>query len=244
MKTTTNDIFGQAEPRPTTVEQVIQTIRSALLEKRLKPGDQIPNESELAEQLKVGRGSIREAMKILSAFGIVDIKRGDGTYVGTTANKKIFDPLLFRLLVVPSDIEELAELRILVETGIASLLVNNAGPEEIEGLAQACEALAACIAEHPDKPELALPLDVDFHTKMGKATKNKLVENLYSFVIELFTPTMLPGHGIESHIALVEALRSHDREAAVAAIYEHDRIWRTLNLDRLAAIAENHPAGN
>ncbi len=238
MKTSTNEIFGQAEPRPTTVEQVIQTIRSALLEKRLKPGDQIPNESELAEQLKVGRGSIREAMKILSAFGIVDIKRGDGTYVGTTANKKIFDPLLFRLLVVPSDIEELAELRILVETGIASLLVANAGPKEIEGLAEACDKLASCVAEHPDEHELALPLDVEFHTRMGKATKNKLVENLYSFVIELFTPTMMPGHGIESHTALVDALRKHDKDAAIAAIYEHDRIWRTLNLDRLKEAQE------
>ncbi len=239
MKTASNEIFGQAEPRSTTVEQVIQTIRSALLEKRLKPGDQIPNESELAEQLKVGRGSIREAMKILSAFGVVDIKRGDGTYVGTTANKKIFDPLLFRLLVVPSDIEELAELRILVETGIASLLVANACDEDIDALARTCVDLQDCMREHPDEPGLALPLDIEFHSRMGRATKNKLVENLYAFVIELFTPTMMPGHGIESHLALVEALRKRDREAAIAAVYEHDRIWRTLNLDRLKEAEES-----
>jgi DNA-binding FadR family transcriptional regulator len=239
MKTASNEIFGQAEPRSTTVEQVIQTIRSALLEKRLKPGEQIPNESELAEQLKVGRGSIREAMKILSAFGIVDIKRGDGTYVGTTANKKIFDPLLFRLLVVPSDIEELAELRILVETGIASLLVANAGEDDIEALARTCAELETCMVEHPDEPSLALPLDIEFHSRMGRATRNKLVENLYAFVIELFTPTMLPGHGIESHLALVEALRMRDVDAATAAVREHDRIWRTLNLDRLKDAKED-----
>jgi DNA-binding GntR family transcriptional regulator len=74
---------------------------------------------------------------------------------------------------------------------------------------------------------------------MGRATRNKLVENLYAFVIELFTPTMLPGHGIESHLALVEALRMRDVDAATAAVREHDRIWRTLNLDRLKDAKED-----
>lgn len=221
-------IFEAAEPRSTAVEQVVEAIRTSLIQRKLKPGDLIPSEGELAEILRVGRGSIREAMKILSAFGVIEIKRGDGTYVATTANKKLFDPLLFRMLVSPSDIAELVELRILVETGVVSILIKNKDEASIAELEQSYLALRSCIERYPEDNERARPYDIAFHAIMGKATKNLLVQNLYAFVLELLEPTMQPGHGIDSHGALVAALKAGDEAAAVAAIREHDAIWRGL----------------
>ena len=169
-------------------------------------------------------------MKILSAFGVIDIRRGDGTYVATRANKKLFDPLLFRLLVSGSDVAELVELRILVETGVVSLILNRLETDDsaLREMEAAYGALAHCDAEHRGDAAMALPLDLAFHAAMGRATGNLLVENLYAFVIELLEPTMQPGHGLETHGALVDALKRRDEKAALAAIREHDVIWRGL----------------
>ena len=65
--------------KKTATDVVIDKIKSLLLAKELKPGDLIPPENELANAMNVSRGSVREAMKVLSAFGIVEIKRGNGT---------------------------------------------------------------------------------------------------------------------------------------------------------------------
>ena len=226
-------IFEATGPRSTAVEQVVDAIRTSLIQRRLKPGDLIPSEGELADLLHVGRGSIREAMKILSAFGVIDIRRGYGTYVSTTANRKLFDPLLFRMLISQSDIAELVELRILVETGVVALLVKHLDEASLKELEDAYLALKKCIDEHPNDNEKARPFDVAFHDLMGRATKNLLVQNLYSFVIELLEPTMQPGHGIESHGALVEALKAKDEAAAIEAIREHDVIWRALLTEKI-----------
>lgn len=221
-------LFEAAGPRSTAVEQVVDAIRNSLVQRRLKPGDLIPSEGELAELLKVGRGSIREAMKILSAFGVVEIRRGYGTYVATTANKKLFDPLMFRMLVSRRDVAELVELRIMVETGVVSLLMKHLEPESLRELEDAYLALKDCIERYPNDNERARPFDVAFHAVMGRATKNLLVQNLYAFVIELLEPTMQPGNGLKEHGDLVQALKNGDEAAALEAIRVHDVIWRRL----------------
>jgi DNA-binding FadR family transcriptional regulator len=240
-----DSIFGVTEPRSTAVDQVVDAVRNSLINRRLKPGDLMPSESELAELLHVSRGSIREAMKILSAFGVVDIKRGDGTYVATTANKKLFDPFFFQLLVSPADIAELAELRALVESGVVKLMLKKATDEDIAALESASRDLERCIAEHPGDRELAKKYDIAFHTLMGEATRNGLVKSLSSFVMELLAPTMHPEwHGIKAHDELVRALKARDEAAAMDAIHEHNMIWEDLNLDENAQAGDRSVDGD
>lgn len=224
------DLIGQLKPRPSTVDTVIETIKSLLIAKKLKPGDLIPSESELAKQLSISRGSIREAMKILSAFGIVDIRRGDGSYIATAANQKLFDPLLFNLLVTASDIEELAELRVLVEVGIVRLIIEHASDSDLDEMDQAYADLARSIEVDGNDPQEVFKYDLAFHNTMGRIAGNRLVENVYRFVIQLFAPTMRAGHGLASHRKMVESFRNRETATAVAAVEEHDEIWRTLNL--------------
>lgn len=75
------DMFRVREGRPSAVEWVIEKIKELLIDQKLSPGDMIPNEISLAESLKVGRGTVREALKILSAYGVIEIKQGHGTFV-------------------------------------------------------------------------------------------------------------------------------------------------------------------
>ena len=63
------------------VQQVIDRLTQAILDKQLRPGDKIPTETELAESLGIGRSTVREAIKILVYIGVLEIKRAEGTYV-------------------------------------------------------------------------------------------------------------------------------------------------------------------
>ncbi|MGB4438130.1 MAG: GntR family transcriptional regulator, partial [Sedimentibacter sp.] len=114
------DIF-KIEKREVATDIVVKTIKRLLITKKLVPGDKLPSETELSQMLNVSRGSIREAMKTLSAYGIVKIKRGDGTYIADTTDGILFDPLLFRLIISQGDVNELKELREMIELGIIKL---------------------------------------------------------------------------------------------------------------------------
>ena len=76
-----HSLFNEKRNSGSAVDYMLDSFRKLLITRKLKPGDLIPSEGALAESLGISRGSIREGMKILSAFGIVDIRRGDGTYI-------------------------------------------------------------------------------------------------------------------------------------------------------------------
>jgi DNA-binding FadR family transcriptional regulator len=215
------------------VDTVVETVKQLLVDRKLRPGDLLPNENELAASLAVSRGSIREAMRILSAFGVVDVRQGDGTYVATSANKKLFDPLLFRLLVTRPEMKELAELRVMVEEGIVRLAMTNAAAADLQELEAAYEGMARSLGREPRDPKELFETDLRFHTVLGTITHNRLVANVYQFVIELLIPTMHPGYGLETHKRIVDALKARDLEGALRAVDEHDEIWRRLHEDVL-----------
>ena len=74
-----SNLFERNDRRQSAVDIVVNNIKQLLIDRKLKPGDRLPNELEISEGLCVSRGSVREAMKILSAFGLVDIRVGNGT---------------------------------------------------------------------------------------------------------------------------------------------------------------------
>jgi DNA-binding FadR family transcriptional regulator len=236
-----NGVFPSRRKPRTAVDTVVQTVKDLLVQRKLRPGDLLPSENEIAASLSVSRGSIREAMKILSAFGVVEIRQGDGTRVATTANPKLFDPLLFNLLVTQPEIEELAELRILVEEGIVRLAAAHADEAELARLQQAYEALAECARTAPADRKRLFEADLRFHEVLGSLTGNQLVANVYQFVIELLAPTMHPGQGLDAHLHIVEALRAHDLAGALRAVDDHDEIWRRLNVQAKAGPKSGPP---
>ncbi len=115
----------EASKRESAVDIVVNSIKQLLMERRLKPGDKLPNELEISEGLGVSRGSVREAMKILSAFGLVDIRVGNGTYVCETPGNELIDSLLFSFFVSNPDISNLYEFRKIFETDILELILEH-----------------------------------------------------------------------------------------------------------------------
>ena len=216
-------------PRESSVDTVINRIKTLLLERKLRPGDLLPPEHELAEGMGVSRGTIREAMKILSAFGIVEVKRGDGTYVSTTPTTAAFDPLLYQLMLSDADQRQMAEFRQMMELGIVSLAVEHASEEDLAALEAACGRMAA----QADTVDGAVAADLDFHRALGHACGNVLAEKVYCFILELFQPriaaTYAEAHNsaaaLRMHEAILDGLRRRDRAAALEATRAAVEAW-------------------
>lgn len=223
--------FTTMEKRPSSVEMVIDTIKTMLRNKTLKAGDKLPSEHVLADKLATSRGPIREAMKILSAYGIVDIRPGDGTYISTAANTKLFEPLLLSLLIMRGtndDIRELIEIRELLEINIATLVIKNANDTDINKLKSIHQKMVNERIEHGDDHEALSRCDIDFHLAMCSIANNSLLEKIYSFIVDIFRPTINGLYALEPHDHILYALIHRDIEQAKLAIREHTQIWSKL----------------
>lgn len=222
-----NSLFYIDEERKSAVDTVTDKIKSLLIERKLKPGDLIPSETALAESLKVSRGSIREAMKILSAYGIIDIKRGAGTYISDSGNHRLFDPLLFKILVSGSDYTELIEVRESMERGVASQIIHHASDEELTRLEMIMQEFDGAVQGDPPDFLRGNQLDIAYHQLMGELTHNKIMNNIYQFVIELFAPTIDSSAGYESHRRMHRAIMARDEARAMELVSEHTNAWRS-----------------
>lgn len=223
--------------RESTVEYVIKTIKRLLLSKQLQPGDLLPSEGALAEQLNVSRGSIREAMKILSAFGVVEIKRGDGTYIASSAGTTFMEPFLFNLILSGPDTRELVELREIIELQLVGLVVKNAQPSDLDAIEEAHSAMKYAFYHKEISQQNLVEHDLRFHTALGSASRNILVEKLYSFILELFVPYIEKTYDDERngenalrlHEQIISALHRRDAEAAIHATRQSIEEWRRLS---------------
>lgn len=223
---TTESLFAVPQERMSSVDMVIDKIKQLLIERKLKPGDPLPSESVVASSMGISRGPIREAMKVLSALGVVEIRRGDGTYVATSANPRIFDPLVFSLLIHNTNPEELIQLRQMIEMDVIRLIIRSATQEQIGELRSVNNKLAAA-AKDPAVPDATLnELDVEFHTVMARICGNRLVENIYNFIIGLFAPTISARQGAHTHTRIIEAITNRDPALSETSEQEHIDAWR------------------
>ena len=225
----------KGDRKESTVDYIINTIKNLLLEKKLKPGDMLPSESVLAESMGVSRGPVREAMKILSAFGIVEIKRGDGTYIAEPTSKSVVDPFLLRLILGGADSREMAELRELLETQIVALVIRNAAEDSLRLLEQIHNEMKLCFeASNGNHKEELLEYDLRFHAALGKASNNVLVEAIYNFTMELFKPYVAKTYEIKEngrsaitlHEGIIEAINEKNTAKAIQATNKSIDEWR------------------
>ena len=228
----------KAEPRfasratESAVDYVVRQIKESLIAGDLHPGERLPPEHELAAQLHVSRGPVREAMKVLQSLGIVTVVRGSGTFIAESPADSVFDPLLFQFVLSRPGTNHLVELRETIELGICRLVTANAVQSQIAELEQANRVLADAVEEaaHPD---VVTDADLAFHRRLAAATGNPLVESVYALILDFFKPLVRhtydhPDNGrnaVTLHARLIEALRAGDAQAAQAATLQASSEW-------------------
>lgn len=204
-------------------ERVAEQIQDLIADQSLKTGDKLPNEFEMAQELNVGRGTIREAVKILVSRNILEIRRGCGTFVCERPGISE-DPLGLHFVTDKQKLtEDLGEVRIMIEPATAALAALNATEEDIRKIEELSREIENLIGQ--EKSHVAK--DIEFHECVAISSKNLVMPNLVPVIhsaIPLFvekTVEELKEETIRTHRNIVEAIKRRDPEGAREAMEEH-----------------------
>lgn len=204
-------------------EQVAEHIMNNIIEKGLEVGSKIPNEFELAEAVGVGRGTIREAIKILVSRQILEIRRGAGTFVSARQGI-VDDPLGLAFLKDKTHLAlDLLSVRLMLEPEIAAMAARNASPEQVEELKKQRDRVEDFI----NRGESHTEEDILFHKQIAACSGNAVVEKLVPVInssIALFvdvTSSRLGKETIDTHREIVDCIEQGDPEGARCAMNMH-----------------------
>ncbi len=201
----------------------------------LKPGDKLPPENELAEQLCVGRNSLREAKKMLTAIGVLQEMRGSGTFVADQVSPLMFNPLLFSMLVEAKNSDDVYELKVMFEVASIKIVIDKATDEEIELIYAELKECEELINKGVADINLFVKHDIDFHTKIYSMTKNPLIERIGKAINELFRQFMIKSYmqedgikrSISNHFKIINLIKNRDKENVNKVIEETMAEWKS-----------------
>lgn len=204
-------------------QKIAEDIIAFILEKNLKPGDKLPNETVLCQRLNVGRSSLREAMRALASRNIVTIRQGSGTYIASSTGV-VDDPLGLSFINNKKKlIHDLMEIRFLLEPSIAALAAMHADDTEIKKICKLCDDVEELLKAHKDHSDK----DIELHTAIALSSKNIVVPRLVPVIFRSIplliesTGNTLCNETIESHREIADAIAAHDAIRAHDAMYLH-----------------------
>lgn len=213
------------------VDETIKSIMGAILEGHYKMGEKLPNEYELIKELQISRNSLREAMKVLSTVGVIEIRRGDGTYICDQINPSIFDSLIYGLVFDASSSTELIELRQSLDEIMIKLAIDKADEDdiaELQGFIVSMES--SFIKGDLDAAALA---DYNFHIRIVEAAKNKLLSRIVKGVYQFFRESIYKNitteeefaHAAEYHKQLLNLIKTKDKANVEGIVANSLGIW-------------------
>ncbi|MBR1396851.1 MAG: FadR family transcriptional regulator [Selenomonadaceae bacterium] len=166
------------------VQQVIDRLTNAMINKELRPGDKLPPEMELAAMLGVGRNSVREAIKVLTSFGVLETRRPEGTFVTNGSSDRMIEPLLYGIILDQTDsLNALKELRELIDLGILKLAIQKATKQDMELLSKRLLQLKEKLKTAD--VEAIFEADDNFHEAISEAAHNSLSAKIATLVRKL-----------------------------------------------------------
>jgi GntR family transcriptional regulator, transcriptional repressor for pyruvate dehydrogenase complex len=216
--------FGEME-RSGLSEKIANRLLSLIREKRLRPGDRLPPERDLALMMKVSRPSLREALRALQLMNIIENRQGSGNYVTSLDPEQMVEHLDIVFALDDSTYHDLFQARRILETGIAEMAAVHITDEELALMGKSIVAATGAI----DDPDAFLEADMELHDLILRATKNRI---LPVFMQSINKISMLSrrrtGEDIEvrrrtvkDHKAIVAALRDRNPAEARRAMMEH-----------------------
>ena len=166
--------------RPSRTERVVDGVTGMILDGRLRPGQRLPVEKELAEALDVSRGSLREGVRALAVLGVLESRQGDGTYVTALDPALLVGPLgLVVELQAADSALHVHTVRRMLETevaGLAAAAARTAGAD-LAPARRALDDAAAALAGEADRAGL-LPADLAFHRALAEVAGNPVLAAL------------------------------------------------------------------
>ena len=226
----------QAIRRNKVYEEVAKQIERLIL-KKLKPGDKLPAERELAKMLRVSRSSIRDAIRSLELVGLVEPRQGAGTVVREISADALLNPLANVLVYKRQQVSELLDFRKMLEPQLAARAAKHASAEEMAEM----EEILRRQDEKLSRGELAIEEDSEFHYSVAMASDNRVVLKLLDVLMDLLRKTRKrslqvegrPQKSLAGHRQILAAIEKRDAEAAEAAMRRHIQDVEEIVLNKL-----------
>ena len=195
-----------------------------VVEQQLQPGEKLPNEVELAQQLGVSRATLREAIRTLADRGVLEVRRGKGTFISRRV-EEIDDFGFSSLERVRGQLRDLFELRSIFEPRAAALACRRAAPEELADILKKGAAVERCIREGRDRTQA----DQAFHTAIVRAAHNEYLLRLLPMIHQAVSTAVERGgqreqlaeDTLRDHALLLEFLEKRDGAGAEHAMAIH-----------------------
>lgn len=213
--------------------QVFRRIRQWIREGRLKEGDMLPSERELAGLFGVSRVPVREALKVLEFEGVAEKRRGKGLFLRRVSINNLISNIDFVLMDNVHTLMELFEAREAIELQATFLAAQRRTEEDIAAL----EAAVDAVEKKLHTGEEILDASMNFHTVLVNASHNQALVAINLYLADwlriareaVFRQTSLHDEGLHSHKEILDFVRGGDSEAAVVKMKEHlDRSKRFI----------------
>ncbi len=221
--------LSQPLEKRSVVKLVIDRIRDAVLSKEIGPGDYLPSENELTQSLGVGKTSVREAIKMLEAMGIVEVSQGRGTVIRKEFGADSLSALVFQLMLEQGSNQQLLELRSIFEPAYTQLALRKASDEDLDRLEANLERFERKIHSGDQTAED----DLSFHQLILEITGNPFIVRVGTTIHQLFTASVgrsmrtIPETALKDHRAIYDAFRSRDPERLSRAVLESFKGWES-----------------
>jgi len=203
---------------------LILRFQEMLREGVLTQGTRLPSERELAAHFKVARSSLRQALKVLEIMGVITQKVGDGSYLNTDTSAVLAVPMEFLFLLDDTSVEELTELRLLMEPGLARLAAQRATADDIALLRKSIKDLES---SSQDRLKL-VSSDLLFHRAIFQASKNRTASSLFQTIHRAMAKMILVTsqlveleHTLSFHKPIMSAIEQRRGDEAAALMQDH-----------------------
>lgn len=221
--------------------EIVDQIKAAIHKGRLSPGDRLPPERTLAEQFGASRVTVRDALRILEASGLIEIRVGarGGAFVTAPASEIVGEGLANMIMLASLSPEEVTEARFMLELGMMPMVCERATNEDVAALTEICERSEEALRND----SYGVELSAEFHTRLARCTHNTAVEMivnsfhgplLMSLLRAKAVAPEMGGRGVQEHRDLVGAIRDRDVTRAHRIMAQHlARTAERLGLSRL-----------
>ena len=224
--------------------QIASQIRELILSGKLLPGQSLPQEKELVAELEVSRQTLREALRILEAIGLIEVRKGagGGAVVVKMGSDKLFETISNFLFFRDLSLSHLGEIRKLTEPYCAKIAAERLSPDQLEKLRALNRECEDMITRGEDI--VGGRSEVEFHSILARSTGNPvmmMIEESVSFLlveikIELKPDIEFSRKILNSHKCILKALEERNGSAAAEEMYNHvcevDEILQKLEIMR------------
>jgi len=217
--------FSPIRRRGRVSTEIVTNLKQHIAGGKLKAGDRLPAERDLADQFEVSRSSVREALHTLEMTGLIESRQGGGTFVREASIDTIKEPLSSLLVTQPGAITDILDARRMIEPPLAQRASQRATPEQISALSRALEDQERAVATG----QSSVDEDSRFHHLLAEATGNRVIVALVEALMEIlyisrerYLQSSDRAHiSLRGHRRILDAIAAHHPEAAYKAMLEH-----------------------